>query len=755
MLSLGPYDRLPDDDQASGASSYTLSSLEAHLDSGIIGKAWVNNLFPLKRRPTDGSPPRPRSWFPVWWTRRFSGWRGGTATYTVLIMAVLLLNITFTVWAAVRFGASEGIGTMYSGDCKTTRRLSSGLHLLINILGSAMLGGSNYCMQRLSAPTREEVDKAHAAGTWLDIGIPSVRNVWRISRQRRNIWILLALSSVPLHLLYNSAVFPQLSAVDYSVIAISEDVLRGGAFNRSNPFSSLTTIEMLYWARNYTSALEPLPIRECVQAYSSELVSDRGLSLLILRDFKEKTVYEFATSTDRMVTCGGPSHKINEPKINECYDANKDRIRSRYHTSPDFAARCLSQRVEEQCRLQFSVVILLVVIACNLIKLGCLLWTTMRINQPALVTLGDAISSFLQEPDPVTRGYCMASKNQLERGIRIEGGKPQRWDARRRFWGATISWQRWLIFLSLCTIALVTASILLNMGLGRAPAKWWKEGFGDINPDMLVGIYVNDAVVNTIIANSPQLIFSILYLLHNAIVTAQLVGQEWSSFSRPSSRLSRLSRRLGRPSSPPRRIPLRVTVAQGRQTSTYYLGIPYIYGLPFMIFSILLHWLISRSIFLVNVKFFDYLQREDSRKSINRCGFSVPAIFVSIILSALLVVAIILLGLRRYPKGIPLAGTCSLVISAACHVPEEERKECPDLAYRPLRWGVTIEPKERFDPDDVDSGLVKEDGMEEVVKGVGHCSFTHRDDVALPTREGWYMGSSSSSLSRACMNQRK
>ncbi len=56
-------------------------------------------------------------------------------------------------------------------------------------------------MQRLSAPTRQEVDKAHGAGTWLDIGIPSVRNVRRISWERRNLWILLALSSLPLHLL--------------------------------------------------------------------------------------------------------------------------------------------------------------------------------------------------------------------------------------------------------------------------------------------------------------------------------------------------------------------------------------------------------------------------------------------------------------------------------------------------------------------------------------------------------------------------
>ncbi len=109
--------------------------------------------------------------------------------------------------------------------------------------------------------------------------------------------------------------------------------------------------------------------------------------------------------------------------------------------------------------------ILVVVIACNLIKLGCLLWTTIRMNQPTLVTLGDAIASFLQEPDLATRGYCMASKDQLERGVRIDGGKPQRWDGRCRFWGATISLPRWLIFLGLYVVVCRSLLILFPLPL--------------------------------------------------------------------------------------------------------------------------------------------------------------------------------------------------------------------------------------------------------------------------------------------------
>jgi hypothetical protein len=73
--------------------------------------------------------------------------------------------------------------------------------LLINALSTILLSASNYTMQCLSAPTRSEVDDAHSTGKWLDIGVPSVRNLGRIARKRVILWWLLGASSLPLHLL--------------------------------------------------------------------------------------------------------------------------------------------------------------------------------------------------------------------------------------------------------------------------------------------------------------------------------------------------------------------------------------------------------------------------------------------------------------------------------------------------------------------------------------------------------------------------
>ena len=130
---------------------------------------------------------------------RWSGWRFGVTNFAIWASLVFLINFIVTIWGSVSYTDSEGV--LNEGDCGQTKTLNAGLHVLINILSTILLSGSNYCMQCLSAPTRGEIDKAHHARKWLDIGIPSFRNLRHISRSRLVLWILLAISSLPLHLL--------------------------------------------------------------------------------------------------------------------------------------------------------------------------------------------------------------------------------------------------------------------------------------------------------------------------------------------------------------------------------------------------------------------------------------------------------------------------------------------------------------------------------------------------------------------------
>jgi hypothetical protein len=128
---------------------------------------------------------------------RFTGWRFGALHFGAWAVVVFLINLIVTIWGS----SAKRSGILLEGDCDRIETLNTGLHVFINVLSTILLSGSNYCMQCLSAPTRKEVDKAHAQQKWLDIGIPSLRNVRHLSWQRVGLWVMLALTSLPLHLL--------------------------------------------------------------------------------------------------------------------------------------------------------------------------------------------------------------------------------------------------------------------------------------------------------------------------------------------------------------------------------------------------------------------------------------------------------------------------------------------------------------------------------------------------------------------------
>jgi hypothetical protein len=133
------------------------------------------------------------------WSAHFSGWRGGVVVAICVTSFVLIVNVVLVILAKTRWNLKDGVATAFSGSCKEAATWTRAMHFVINFLSSLLLGASNYCMQRLVAPTREEVNAAHSRKRWLDIGIPSVRNLTWISKKRAIMWLLLAISSIPLH----------------------------------------------------------------------------------------------------------------------------------------------------------------------------------------------------------------------------------------------------------------------------------------------------------------------------------------------------------------------------------------------------------------------------------------------------------------------------------------------------------------------------------------------------------------------------
>lgn len=129
----------------------------------------------------------------------FSGWKGGLLLASITTSVVLAANLIFTIAAVATSGTGIHFGTLYTGTCAATHRTNTYFHLLINILSTFMLAASNYTMQFLCAPTREQVDRSHETGRWLTIGIVSLRNFQ--TGKKAALFTILALTSFPIHFL--------------------------------------------------------------------------------------------------------------------------------------------------------------------------------------------------------------------------------------------------------------------------------------------------------------------------------------------------------------------------------------------------------------------------------------------------------------------------------------------------------------------------------------------------------------------------
>lgn len=97
------------------------------------------------------------------------------------------------------------------------------------------------------------------------------------------------------------------------------------------------------------------------------------------------------------------------------------------------------------------------------------------------------------------------------------------------------------------------------------------------------------------------------------------------------------------------------------------------------------------------------------------CGYSIMPVIFSIALGcAMLLVLLVLALVRRLPGDMPLIGSNSAVISAACHSADSDE----GAASMPLMWGVTAEAEE---------------------DGIGHCAFSS-GAVQIPIEGRLYAG---------------
>ncbi|CUS15479.1 unnamed protein product, partial [Tuber aestivum] len=621
-------------------------------------------------------------WKPVWYT----GWHAGVLACATSAVVVLFINVGLTIYAATNPGYEKqgGIVTLYNGgSCDQSKKIGTWLHLGINALSTLLLSGSNYTQQCLAAPTRREIDAAHARRQWMDIGVPSVRNLFRIKRERAFLWIVIGLTSVPLHLLYNSAVFTSIAVGDFVVAFVTSNYFELGAY--SNFTAALGGYELWedrvpkrslfgpalrdYWENSQTyEKYEESKLSNCIDIYKTDFVSGHG-NLFLTTKYPSNAPHKNTLLGMISIDAGGTRSSSWMCSYEMAIDVGHIYRRDYFVCDPgDVASNvakrlpwrlkftngneveitgCTSKKIEEDCKVQFSLGIMIAVIFCNLVKACCMIIAVVRTREPTLVTLGDAADSFLRIPDQTTIGMCFADRRFVTREWR-RGGRPgaRRWKQKGvQKWWNSVSKKRWLICNFFCLTTIIVAGVLLRMGIqndmaygSRGPKSMWHKGFGKVNSVSLVRWKFRNITGATLLANLPQTILSFLYLTYNSLFTCMLLGHEWSLFAHHHRTL-------------------RVTSPRPGQRSTYWLQIPYTYGIPLMTLSGLLHWLTSQSIFLARIEVTGQEGGEPLTKNV--VGYSCISIVFVIILGSIALVTAAGMGSKAFAAEITTVGSCS------------------------------------------------------------------------------------------------
>ncbi|KAJ5502600.1 hypothetical protein N7463_005474 [Penicillium fimorum] len=688
-------------------------------------------------------------------------WIKGVIICSWVIATVLTINIVLTIIAVgIAYSKNDEkdipFAALYTGKCSTAKNWTTGLHLIINILSTVLLGASNYCMQCLASPSRAQVDTAHTG----EKAAARVDLTGYITAYSFDVGLK------AIDIVYNSAVFYSIGSTDYTVVVAPPGPMNGtgsAGWNRCFEDGAGLDIETVR-SEMSRSDLKRLSVKDCIDTFAQDYVSGQRMLVLVTDDpipdgeplafmgmatpfgigddgstfewmcdgnfCSKDIVNEMVNGEKWTVKPLGPSSpswvdmqiptenglqniswssRVDQHNLSHMPDMRRlDEIlhQIRYQVEVEAAlddpsnwtnasfpgnVTVFSFPKDESCRLMFSLPICVIVIGCNLIKLICALLTARDGREDLFLTIGDAIASYLACPDPRTEGGCLLSKQLVVKGSQGWRRKAKRKDKTldipvysklplalpsRKRWFQAVSTVLWISTITLFVAIIAPSIFALRFAMGwfsdLARATIWDNSLGEARPSTLISIPAPSGAMGTfammLVPNVIQLFVSIAYFILNALLTAMLGAMEYNNYAR-------------------NRKPLRVSWPRGTQRSTYYLSLPYRYSFPLLVASATLHWLVSQSLFFVQITPFDINGQLRYGVEISTCGYSPLAIMLAIIVGGLLLLVPILLSLRRFESPIPLAVQCSAAISAACHPMTSSMDDTANHALKPVQWG--------------------------------------------------------------------
>ncbi|KAJ6441118.1 hypothetical protein O9K51_06913 [Purpureocillium lavendulum] len=583
---------------------------------------------------------------------RAPNWKRTAAANTTTITVLWAFLLGVLIYGCVRTGSVESAFIIYHGPCSRSRTYNLLLHLLLNIISTLVLSSSSFFMQILSAPTRLELDRAHGRSSWVHIGVPSLRNFMYQRPLKLACWVLLACSSVPLHLFFNSISFEVRNVRStFGMTIATESFLDGGAY--FGPGASLWNT-----AVPYNCSILGLPGHK----------KNDDLCRKSMRQDSSVWISEGYSPGEGLIF---PSTWTNES--------------SDVKASLTLAAATASNwdlLDPETCRREFlycgdgkgmqdhtNVVLVVNTSASSIPNPG---WTRKQV----FPLMGQADSEFWKDIVPEEErnslwlykncvvmsafddGKC---RNSCKPNLGLQGLATDDVDIVDPSSNTDRSWLRaYAIFLAALILALdyfyraTDGTFRISGDFGASG----KNGF--VTQDQgSSDEYTGDFIRLVLLANVPQGVLSVSYLSFNSLITQLSVAKEWALMSTGFH-------------------PLRVTSPSGEQVATHLLGLPYSWSVPCIALGILLHWLVSNSCYVFMTDGGFYGSWTGSPTMTNNTlglsdfgfvglGYSTVAIMISIVIFAITICIPILLGVWRLPGNNVIVGSNSLAIAAACH----------------------------------------------------------------------------------------
>ncbi|EAQ92466.1 hypothetical protein CHGG_00701 [Chaetomium globosum CBS 148.51] len=496
-----------------------------------------------------------------WRAWRGGGWRAGVAMIVLATLVILITGFVCLVVAISGVNAGAGGSAVFEGSCGSAAAVDWGLHAVVNVFVVVLVGGANYAFQVLSSPTREEVEAVHQRGGWVGYWDPVVAE----SSAYRG-WPRVASRCAS----SDGGLYANNTAPDYKAAIVSEALLRGAAFSSdiSNDSTGFSRPDLLAIQQQAVRGeLIRLPTPTCIDQFSGAFETEYSAVLLV----SNLDTLSLTQKSGGIVT--NPISGLAPERSSILY--------------------CLAQPAPAPtCEVNLNAPLLGTVALLNSIALvatAALLFKRPSSFRP-LATLGDAIASFLEDPDPTTQGACLLSKTDIWRGRwPLEAAKY--WVPQTHYWFRSVSLPRWMGAFLLWVICTSLTAAGIGYSTSLSPSNQLTP-FGTTSAHALLSLPpATPAAAAAVLASLPQLLLAFLYLTTNALLTTYHLSHESSLFATGPARPLRVSASSAR--------------AVGAQSTSLHLTLPRALSGLLMAFFAGLAFVLRQSCFAVAVRLVD------------------------------------------------------------------------------------------------------------------------------------------------------